>query len=140
MKVAEVINGVVTHFPPYWKNTGEIPAGTAPLYFDAPDNTEEGWRYDYGTRAFSPAPAKEPEPTELPELTNGDVIRAVMDLTAALDVVIAQSYGQIDETPPSRYEFWRDAYLNNRADASVLERLVAGGVLTEEEAGRITAR
>lgn len=65
MRVAEVLNGIVTHFPPFWKSVSEIPEGVAPIYFDAPDEVQEGWLFD--GEKFSKPPEEEPEEIEIEE-------------------------------------------------------------------------
>ena len=59
MKVAEVINGIVTSFPPFWESVEEIPEGTADIYFDAPDYVEEGWLFDGVSFSEPPEPPDE---------------------------------------------------------------------------------
>jgi len=46
MKIVEVINGVVTSMPTFWKTAKDIPKGIPPIYFEAPQEVEEGWIFD----------------------------------------------------------------------------------------------
>jgi hypothetical protein len=169
MRVVEVMNGVVTHFPPYWDSLAEIPPGTNPIYFEAPDHVQEGWLFDYETHTFSEPP---PEP-ELPQITAEDNIHASMYIAVVFDILIAQGgfpdiyqtdrkvsvaegditsqmgiqenklsftqrFESYNESSP-RYDFWKSSYFRNHTNSFTLERLVAGGVLTQEEVTRIIA-
>ena len=143
MKIVEVYNNIVRHIVPFWNSKEEIPADVPDIFREAPDDVQEGWLYDPETRKFSLPPEpelSEPTPQSIPPVTNEEVIQATMYVAAMMDVLLDQGVSPkplpIDSntgTTSPRYDFWRQSYLKNHTTAYTLQRLVDGGILTQDE-------
>ena len=89
MKIVHVTNGTVVEIIPDYALPPEkwYGAAFAADCHEAPDEVEQGWRYDESTDTF--APPKEPEPSPEPEPTLKDRVDALETTKADKDEVQA---------------------------------------------------